>query len=72
MKPHRFFQAALALLFLFFPAMALAQGLERVAEGARKEGKVKVGITVRWQEGGKPAAKRMVEVFQTRYPFVKV
>src|SRR5919197_4532122 len=57
---------------LFFPALVFAQGLERITEGAKKEGKVKVGITVRWQEGGKPAAKRMVEVFQARYPFVKV
>ena len=57
---------------LFFPALALAQGLDRVVEGAKKEGKVRVGITVRWQEGGKPGAKKMVELFQSRYPFVKV
>ncbi len=57
---------------LFFPALVFAQGLEKVLEGAKKEGKVKVGITVRWVEGGKPGAKKMVEVFQSRYPFVKV
>jgi ABC-type Fe3+ transport system substrate-binding protein len=72
MKLHRLFQAAIALCWLFFPAMVFAQGLERVVEGAKKEGKVKVGLTVRLEEGGKPAAKKMVEVFQARYPFVNV
>jgi iron(III) transport system substrate-binding protein len=72
MKHRRLFHVGIALGFLFFPVLALAQGLERVIEGAKKEGKVKVGITVRWQEGGKPGAKKMVEVFQSRYPFVKV
>ena len=57
---------------LFFPGPVFAQGLEKVSEGAKKEGKVKVGITVRWVEGGKPGAKKMVELFQSRYPFVKV
>jgi iron(III) transport system substrate-binding protein len=72
MKDHRWFQVWITVCFFFFPALVLAQGLERVIEGAKKEGKVRVGITVRWQEGGKPAAKKMVEVFQSRYPFVKV
>lgn len=72
MKDHRFFQAGIAGCLLFFPALVLAQGLDRVVEGAKKEGKVRVGITVRWQEGGKPGAKKMVELFQSRYPFVKV
>ena len=57
---------------LLFPGLVFAQGLEKVAEGAKKEGKVRVGITVRWMEGGKPGAKKMVELFQSRYPFVKV
>lgn len=41
-------------------------------EAAKKEGKVKLGLTVRWEEAGKPAAKKIVETFQSRYPFVKV
>ena len=49
-----------------------AQGLEKITEGAKKEGKIKVGLTVRWEEAGKPGAKKFVEVFQTRYPFLKV
>ncbi len=44
----------------------------QILEGAKREGRLKVGITVRWEEGGKPGAKRMVEAFQARYPFVKV
>lgn len=54
------------------PALAAAQSIDKIVDGARKEGKVRVGITVRWQEGGKPGAKKMVELFQSRYPFVKV
>jgi iron(III) transport system substrate-binding protein len=49
-----------------------AQSLDKIAEGAKKEGKLKVGLTVRWEEAGKPGAKKFVEVFQTRYPFLKV
>ena len=49
-----------------------AQSLDKIVEGAKKEGKLKVGLTVRWEEGGKPGAKKFVEVFQTRYPFLKV
>lgn len=70
MNGHRFLQAWIACFFLF-PALVHAQGLDRVVEGAKKEGKVKLGLTVRWQEGGKPGAQKMVELFQSRYPFIK-
>jgi iron(III) transport system substrate-binding protein len=69
---RRPFIAGIVGYFLFLPALLFAQGWDRIADGAKKEGKVKVGITVRWQEGGKPGAKKMVELFQSRYPFVKV
>jgi len=59
-----------AMLFSLTPLRA--QSLEKIAEGAKKEGKLKVGLTVRWEEAGKPGAKKFVEVFQTRYPFLKV
>jgi iron(III) transport system substrate-binding protein len=49
-----------------------AQQLETLLDGAKKEGEVKVGITVRWEEGGKPGAKKLVEAFRNRYPFLKV
>src|SRR5262247_4951354 len=71
MNRHRFSQLWIACLF-FLPTLVFAQALEKVVAGAKKEGKVKVGITVRWMEGGKPGAKRMVELFQSRYPFLKV
>src|ERR1044072_10085 len=71
MKLRRLWLAWTACL-LALAALAEAQSIDKIAEGAKKEGKVKVGITVRWQEGGKPGAKRMVEVFQSRYPSVKV
>lgn len=60
-------------LSLFLLSSAVwAQGIEKVSEGAKREGKVRVGITVRWMEGNRPGAKKMVDVFQARYPFVKV
>ena len=71
MKGHLPLPILIACLFLF-PAPVPAQGLDRIVEGAKKEGKVRVGITVRWQEGGKPGAKKMVELFHSRYPFVRV
>lgn len=62
----------LAAVSLLCFSSARAQSLQKIAEAAKKEGKVKVGITVRWEEAGKPGAKKLVEVFQNRYPFVKV
>ena len=64
---------SIVAFFLLLPLSPVhSQGLEKITEGAKKEGKVRVGVTVRWEEGGKPGAKKMVEVFQSRYPFVKV
>ncbi len=71
MNRARLFQACIAACLFLFPTLAHAQGLDRAVQGAKKEGKVKLGLTVRWQEGGKPAAQKMVELFQSRYPFVK-
>lgn len=46
--------------------------LQKVIEAAKKDGAAKVGLTVRWEEHGKPAAKKLVDVFHARYPFVKI
>src|SRR5882672_1049814 len=62
----------LATFFVMSLTSVGAQGLEKITDGAKKESKVKVGLTVRWEEAGKPGAKKFVEVFQTRYPFLKV
>jgi iron(III) transport system substrate-binding protein len=64
--------AALLAGWLASVTSVWAQGLDKIIEGAKREGKVKIGLTVRWQESGKPGAKKFVDVFQTRYPFLKV
>lgn len=56
---------------LLSPGLAQEPMSSQLIEGAKKEGKVKLGLTVRWEEAGKPAAKKIVETFQARYPFVK-
>src|SRR5262249_24795339 len=71
MKTKSFIGALMGASVLSF-APLWAQGLEKLVDGAKKEGQVKVGLTVRWEEGGKAGAKKFVEVFQTRYPFLKV
>ena len=73
MKHKRLFEAFTLACLLFLPfCLVWAQGLEKIIDGAKKEGKVRVGITVRWEVGGKPLAKKLVAGFQSRYPFVKV
>src|SRR6266542_4247708 len=62
----------LASLSVMSLSLVGAQGIEKIVEGAKKEGRVKVGLMVRWEEAGKSGAKKFVEVFQTRYPFIKV
>ena len=59
-----------AYLLSFSPLWG--QNLDKIVEGAKKEGKLRVGITVRWEESGRPGAKKLVEIFQRRYPFLKV
>lgn len=62
----------LILLWSFSTAWAQEnKAIQKIIEGAKKEGKVKLGLTVRWEEAGKPAAKKIVETFHARYPFVK-
>lgn len=48
------------------------KALQKLIEGAKKENKVRIGLTVRWQEAGRPSGQKIVETFQARYPFVKV
>src|SRR3989338_6490729 len=76
MREKRIFEGLSVVAFGFLLcSLGWAQDskrLEKVIEGAKGEGKVRVGLTVRWMEGNQPGAKKMVEVFQARYPFVKV
>jgi len=67
---------SLVTLFLvgwFFPAWAQQEkALQKLIEGAKNESKVRIGLTMRWQEAGKPSGQKIVETFQARYPFVNV
>ena len=64
---------ALLLVGWSFPAIAQQDKvLQKLIEGAKKEAKLKLGLTMRWQEAGKPSGQKIVETFQARYPFVKV
>ncbi|MDP2644740.1 MAG: extracellular solute-binding protein [Desulfobacterales bacterium] len=55
------------------PAPALqADPLDPYIAGARKEGSVTIGITVRDKIHGKPAGQLYMAAFQKRYPFLKV
>jgi iron(III) transport system substrate-binding protein len=53
-----------------FPARS--QTMEQVIAGAKKEGEVRIAITVRPKEGNIVAAPRLIEAFEKKYPFVKV
>src|ERR671923_1154097 len=70
------FAGSLVAIFLicwFSPSLAQDdKALQKLIEGAKKEGKARIGLTMRWEEAGKPAAKKIVEAFHSRYPFVKV
>ena len=55
------------MAILIWPCAAWTQensALQKIAAGAKKEGKVKLGLTVRWEEGGKPAGLRRLERVQ--------
>jgi ABC-type Fe3+ transport system substrate-binding protein len=74
MNPKRFAIWLLMPALLWICTAAWAQenkALQKITESAKKEGKVRLGLTVRWEESGKPAAKKIVEAFQARYPFIK-
>lgn len=63
---------ACAALLVAVTTRGHAQSMKEVVEAAKAEGQVRIGITLRQKEGGKPAASRLVEAFRKRYPFVKV
>lgn len=58
---------------ILWPLSAVwGQGMDKIVEGAKKEGQLKLGITLRWEVAGKPSGKKLIEAFQARYPLVKV
>jgi iron(III) transport system substrate-binding protein len=65
----------LKLLFgiLFITSSTVTAGsLDQYIEGAKKEGSVRVGITIREKVQGKVAGQKYLDAFQKRYPFVKL
>ncbi len=54
------------------PFFAQAGPLDRYIEGAKKEGTVRIGVTLRYERFGKPLGKRYIAAFQKRYPFLDV
>jgi ABC-type Fe3+ transport system substrate-binding protein len=52
--------------------VATAGPLDQYIEGAKKEGSVRVGITIREKVQGKVAGQKYLDAFQKRYPFVKL
>ncbi|HEX9741248.1 MAG TPA: PotD/PotF family extracellular solute-binding protein [Nitrospiraceae bacterium] len=61
-----------AILLVLSASPVNSQTMEQIVEGAKKEGEVRITITVRTKEGNIVAAPRLIEAFQKRYPFVKV
>lgn len=62
-----------ALVSLFYSSSpAMAGLLDPYIEGAKKEGSVKLGITIRKKRFGKSAGEKYLQAFQKRYPFLKV
>ncbi|MDP2643473.1 MAG: extracellular solute-binding protein [Desulfobacterales bacterium] len=54
------------------PFYAHADPFAPYREGAKKEGSVTLGITLRDKVHGKPAGQRYLEAFKKHYPFLKV
>jgi ABC-type Fe3+ transport system substrate-binding protein len=72
MRVGKVIGALIAVAVCFTGVSPAAQTREQIIEGAKREARVKLGITTRWEEAGKPAAKRLIEVFGRLYPFIRV
>jgi ABC-type Fe3+ transport system substrate-binding protein len=57
---------------LITASLATAGPLDEYVEGAKKEGSVRVGITIRQKVQGKVAGQKYLDAFQAQYPFLKV
>lgn len=63
-----FFLGLWSLLLL--PAPTLSGPLTPYIEGAKKEGSVRIGVTLRKNRFGTPAGAKYIKAFQNRYPFL--
>lgn len=59
-------------VLMFWPPAASSGPLDPVIGAAKKEGSVRIGVTLRKMSHGKPAGEKYLEAFQKRYPFLKV
>lgn len=54
------------------PLTVHSGSLDPYIEGAKKEGAIRIGVTLRKQVSGKPSGQKYLDAFQKRYPFLKV
>lgn len=71
-KPSCAVRLILLCALILYPALSYSGPLDQYIEGAKKEGSVRVGITIRTKVQGKVAGQKYLDAFEKRYPFVKV
>jgi ABC-type Fe3+ transport system substrate-binding protein len=59
-------------LLLVRPFPAASGPLDRYIEEAKKEGEVRIGVTLRMKSLGKVSGQKYIDAFQKRYPFINV
>ncbi|MGH7828369.1 MAG: ABC transporter substrate-binding protein [Candidatus Binatia bacterium] len=57
---------------LLYSNPAVSGPLDPYVEAAKKEGSVRLGVTLRKTSHGKPSGEKYLQAFQKRYPFLKV
>ena len=60
--------AIVSALMLVWVVPGQAQTMDQIVAGAKKEGEVRVAITVREKEGNIVAAPRLIEAFEKKIP----
>jgi len=70
-KPGTILMAFFLASYLL-PPTAIGGPLDPYIDGAKKEGSVRVGITIRQKVQGKVAGQKYLDAFQKKYPFVKL
>jgi iron(III) transport system substrate-binding protein len=63
---------ALFCALTLYPALGDSGPLDPYVEGAKKEGSVRVGITLRSKVQGKVAGQKYLDAFAKRHPFLKM
>lgn len=72
-RMNKLFSLAIgAAALVWQPGSTLAGPLDSYIEGAKKEGEVRIGITIRTKSHGKLTGQKYIDAFEKRYPFLKV